>query len=283
MPTLRRVFQCDTVRAHAVAMTKEPKLKTSELFDLTGKVALITGGSRGLGLQMTEALGEMGARVAITARKANELDAAHAHLKAMGIEVLTHAADISDPAAAAPLVEKVVGHWGPIDILVNNAGATWGAPAEDHPLEAWQKVINLNLTAMFVLSQLIGKKVMIPRGSGKIINIASIAGYAGTDPHFMPTIAYNTSKAGVINFTRSLASEWARYGIHVNAIAPGVFPSKMSKGMIDRAEQYIIDHTPMRRMGTDQDLKGVSVLLASRASDFMTGVTIPVDGGFSAL
>jgi len=253
------------------------------LFNLTDRIALVTGGSRGLGLQMAEALGEMGAKVAITARKANELEAAQVHLKGMGIDVLTHACDLSDPAAAEPLLDKVVSQWGTLDILINNAGATWGAPAEDHPLDAWQKVINLNLTAMFVLSQLAGKKVMIPRKAGKIINIASIAGYSGTDPHFMPTIAYNTSKAGVINFTKSLAVEWARYGIHVNGIAPGVFPSKMSKGMIDRAEQYILDHTPMRRMGTDQDLKGVTVLLASRASDFMTGVTIPVDGGFAAL
>jgi gluconate 5-dehydrogenase len=258
-------------------------LNPTQLFNLTGRVALVTGGSRGLGLQMAEALGEMGAKVAITARKAHELDAAQTHLKAMGIDVLTHACDLSDPAAAEPLLDKVVAQWGTLDILINNAGATWGAPAEDHPLDAWQKVINLNLTAMFVLSQLVGKKVMIPRKAGKIINIASIAGYSGTDPHFMPTIAYNTSKAGVINFTKSLAAEWARHGIHVNGIAPGVFPSKMSKGMIDRAEQYILDHTPMRRMGTDQDLKGVTVLLASRASDFMTGVTIPVDGGFSSL
>lgn len=258
-------------------------MRTLQLFNLTDRIALVTGGSRGLGLQMAEALGEMGAKVAITARKANELDAAQVHLKGMGIDVLTHACDLSDPAAAEPLLDKVVSQWGTLDILINNAGATWGAPAEDHPLDAWQKVINLNLTAMFVLSQLAGKKVMIPRKAGKIINIASIAGYSGTDPHFMPTIAYNTSKAGVINFTKSLAVEWARYGIHVNGIAPGVFPSKMSKGMIDRAEQYILDHTPMRRMGTDQDLKGVTVLLASRASDFMTGVTIPVDGGFAAL
>lgn len=258
-------------------------MRTLQLFNLTDRIALVTGGSRGLGLQMAEALGEMGAKVAITARKANELEAAQAHLKGMGIDVLTHACDLSDPAAAEPLLDKVLAQWGTLDILINNAGATWGAPAEDHPLDAWQKVINLNLTAMFVLSQLAGKKVMIPRQAGKIINIASIAGYSGTDPHFMPTIAYNTSKAGVINFTKSLAVEWARYGIHVNGIAPGVFPSKMSKGMIDRAGQYILDHTPMRRMGTDQDLKGVTVLLASRASDFMTGVTIPVDGGFAAL
>ena len=253
------------------------------LFDLGGKVALVTGGSRGLGLQMAEALVEMGARVAITARKTHELEEAAAHLKALGGDVLTHACDLSDAAAAKPLVDAVLGRWGQIDILVNNAGASWGAPAEQHPLDAWHKVMNLNLTALFVLSQAVANASMIPRRQGKIINLASIAGLAGTDPHFMPTIAYNSSKGGVVNFTRSLAAEWAQYNIHVNAIAPGVFPSKMSKGMIDRAESYVLDHTPMKRLGSDQDLKGLTVLLASAASDYITGVTIPVDGGFSAI
>lgn len=254
-----------------------------DLFRIDGQVAVITGGSRGLGLQMAEALGEAGAKVAITARKAGELAEAKGHLEKMGIEVMVHACDQQDPAVAGAMVEAVLARWGAIDILVNNAGASWGAPAEEHPLEAWNKVINLNLTAMFLLSQAAGVASMIPRRRGRIINIASIAGFSGTDPHFMPTIAYNTSKAGVINFTKSLAAEWARYGIHVNAIAPGVFPSRMSAGMIDRAEQYILDHTPLRRMGSDQDLKGATLLLASKASDFMTGACIPVDGGFAAV
>ena len=258
-------------------------MSIKKLFDLSGRVAIVTGGSRGLGLQMAEALGEMGAKVAITARKARELGEAEAQLKQKGIEVLVHACDLSDPAAAQPLVDAVMARWGQIDILVNNAGTTWGAPMEEHPLEAWQKVINLNLTAMLVLTQAVGKAAMIPRRSGKIINIASIAGLSGTEPEFMPTIAYNTSKAGVINFTKSVACEWGKYNIHVNAIAPGVFPSKMSHGMIDRSEKYILDHTPLRRMGTDSDLKGVTVLLASDASDFMTGTVIPVDGGFAAM
>jgi NAD(P)-dependent dehydrogenase (short-subunit alcohol dehydrogenase family) len=258
-------------------------MSIKKLFDLSGRVAIVTGGSRGLGLQMAEALGEMGAKVAITARKAKELNEAQAQLKHKGIEVLVHACDLSDPAAAQPLVDKVMAQWGQIDVLVNNAGTTWGAPMEEHPLEAWQKVINLNLTAMFVLTQAVGKAAMIPRRSGKIINIASIAGLSGTEPEFMPTIAYNTSKAGVINFTKSVACEWGKYNIHVNAVAPGVFPSKMSHGMIDRSEKYILDHTPLRRMGTDADLKGVTVLLASDASDFMTGTVIPVDGGFAAM
>ncbi len=254
-----------------------------ELFDLSGRVALVTGGSRGLGLQMAEAVGEMGAKVAITARKAQELSDAADQLKQRGIEVLTHACDLSDPSVAKPLVAKVLAKWGTIDILVNNAGTTWGAPMEDHPLEAWQKVLNLNLTAMFLLTQAVGKATMIPRRAGRIINIASIAGLSGTEPSFMSTIGYNTTKAGVINFTKSLACEWGKYNIHVNAIAPGVFPSRMSHGMIDNAEKYILEHTPLRRMGGDRDLKGVTVLLASDASDFMTGTVIPVDGGFAAL
>lgn len=258
-------------------------MSIKKLLDLTGKVALITGGSRGLGLQMAEALGEMGAKVVITARKAGELEEAKAHLKAMGIEAIPIVNDLQNTDTLKPMVEGVLKTCGQIDILVNNAGAAWGAPAEDHPLDAWYKIINLNLTAVFLASQTVGKLSMIPRKYGKIINIASIAGLVGTDPGFMPTIAYNASKGGVVNFTRSLGAEWARYGITVNAIAPGVFPSKMAQGMIDRAEQYILDQTPMRRLGGDEDLKGVAVLLASDASAYITGQIIAVDGGFSSV
>jgi gluconate 5-dehydrogenase len=232
---------------------------------------------------MAEALGEMGAKVAITARKAPELEEAKAHLSKLGIESITVVNDLQKTDTVTPMVKEVLKAFGKIDILVNNAGATWGAPAEDHPLDAWHKVINLNLTAMFLLSQTVGKLSMIPREYGKIVNIASIAGLVGTEPGFMPTIAYNSSKGGVVNFTRSLAAEWARYNITVNAIAPGVFPSKMSQGMIDRSEQYITQQTPMKRLGGDEDLKGLAVLLASDASAYITGQTIAVDGGFTAI
>lgn len=254
-------------------------MSIKQLFDLTGKVALITGGSRGLGLQMAEALGEMGAKLALTARKVNELEEARAHLQTLGVDSMIVSSDLSRTDAVAPLVDQVLAQYGTIDILINNAGATWGAPAEDHPLDAWQKVINVNLTGIFLLSQTVGKRVMIPKRKGKIINLASIAGLVGTDPHWMATIAYNTSKGGVVNFTRSLAAEWAQYNINVNAIAPGVFPSKMSKGMIAHGEDMILNAIPMRRLGGPEELKGVAVLLASDASNYITGQTIAVDGG----
>jgi gluconate 5-dehydrogenase len=188
--------------------------------------------------------------------------------------------DLQDSGSVQPLVEGILERHGQIDVVINNAGAAWGERAEDHSLEAWEKVINLNLTAPFLLSQMVGKLSMIPRRSGRIINIASIAGLVGTEPGFMPTIAYNSSKGGIVNFTRSLAAEWAQHNITVNAIAPGVFPSKMSAGMIDRAEEHIMNQTPMRKYGGSEDLKGVTALLASDASGFITGQIIAVDGGY---
>ena len=245
------------------------------LLDLTGRVALITGGSRGLGLQIAEGLGEMGAKVVITARKPTELEEAAGHLRQQGTEVLPLVCDLSDPAAITPMVEQVLKVWGQIDILVNNAGTTWGSPAEEHPLEAWQKVINLNLTGTFLVTQAVGKLSMIPRSKGRIINIASVAGLLGNDPHVMSTLAYNTSKGGMVNMTRALAAEWSQYQITVNAIAPGFFPTKMTRGTIERVE------CPLGRAGGEEDLKGAAVLLASDASAYMTGQIIAVDGGLT--
>ena len=260
-------------------------MSVKQLFDLTGRVALVTGGSRGLGLQMAEALAEMGAKVALTARKAEELDEAAAHLKSsLGITAVPLVCDMSSTAAIAPAVEQAIAALGPIDILVNNAGTTWGAATLEHPLEAWHKVINLNLTALFVTCQEVGKRSMVPRRRGKVINIASILGIVGgADPGRPATIAYNTSKGGVVNFTRSLAAEWAQYNINVNAIAPGFFPTKMTKGVLELVGNAAAEKAPLKRLGGPEDLKGLVALFASDACSYITGQIVAVDGGVTAI
>ena len=255
-----------------------------ELFSLQGKTALVTGGSRGLGLQMAEALGEQGARVVISARKQEELDEAVAHLAARGIEASAIAVDLQNEASVQPFVEEALRRLGQIDILVNNAGASWGSPAEDLPLEAWDKVMNLNVRSIFLVSQAVAKLSMIPRHYGKIINISSIAGLKGNAPGTMQTIAYNTSKGAVVNFTRALAGEWGRHGITVNSIAPGFFPSKMTKGVLESiGVDRLAKGSPLGRLGDDEDLKGAVVLFASSAGKHITGQTLAVDGGVSAV
>lgn len=259
-------------------------MSVSSLFDLSGRVALVTGGSRGLGLQIAEALGDAGAKIMLSARKAPELEEAVAHLQDRGIDARWIAADGAKETDIQRLVDETLQRLGPVDVLVNNAGATWGAPAEDHPIEAWDKVMNLNIRGVFLLTQAIGKRCMIPRRQGRIINIASIAGLGGHLPTIMSTIAYNTSKGAVINFTRALACEWGRYGITVNAIAPGFFPSKMTRGTLEAVgEDTLAAHAPLQRLGDDEDLKGAALLFATRAGKHITGQILAVDGGVSAL
>ena len=254
-------------------------MSVKKLFDLSGRVAIVTGGSRGLGLQIAEALGEMGARVALTARKKDELDAAVAHLAKQGIEASPYVCDMGKREQIAPLADAVLKHFGKVDILVNNAGATWGAPAEDHPIEAWDKLVNLNLTGTFLISQQIAKKSMIPAKWGRIVNVASVAGLMASDPRVVRTIAYNATKHGVVGLTRQFAAEWGEHGITVNAICPGFFPSKMTKGTLDALGEMLTELTPTRRLGGEEDLKGLAVLLASEASRQITGQAIAVDGG----
>jgi len=257
---------------------------TQQLFDLKGKTALITGGSRGLGLQIAEALGEQGATLVLSSRKQSDLDEAVAHLKSRGIEASAIAADLSREEAVGPLVAEAMKRLGHIDILVNNAGATWGAPAQDYPTEAWDKVMNLNIRSIFLLSREVGKQSMIPRKYGRIVNVASIAGLSGNGPDSMQTIAYNTSKGAVVNFTRTLAGEWGRHNITVNALAPGFFPSKMTKGILEqRGEENLAKRAPLQRIGDDEDLKGAALLFASDAGKHITGQILAVDGGVSSV
>ena len=254
-----------------------------QLFDLTGKTALVTGGSRGLGLQLAHALGEAGARIMLSSRKASDLEEATADLQAAGIDARWIAADCSQEADIRRLADETLERMGHVDILVNNAGATWGAPAEDHPLEAWDKVMNLNVRGYFILSQHIAKHTMIARRSGSIINVASIAGLGG-NPIGMNTIAYNTPKGAVINFTRALAAEWGKYNIRVNAICPGFFPSKMTLGTLKAmGEEALAAHAPLGRLGDDEDLKGLCALYASDAGKHITGQWLAVDGGVSVV
>ena len=254
-----------------------------QLFDLTGKTALVTGGSRGLGLQLAHALGEAGARIMLSARKAQELEEATAELQAAGIDARWIAADCSQEAEIQRLASDTLERMGDVDILVNNAGASWGAPAEDHPIAAWDKVMNLNVRGYFLLSQYLAKHSMIGRKSGSIINISSIAGLGG-NPRGMQTLAYNTSKGAVLSFTRTLAAEWGHYGIRVNALCPGFFRTKLANGLIDQlGEDHMTANVPLGRLGGDDDLKGAALLFASDAGKHITGQFVAVDGGVSVV
>ncbi len=254
-----------------------------QLFDLTGKTALVTGGSRGLGLQMAQALGEAGAKIMLSSRKADELEGAAAQLQAQGIDARWIAADCAKEEDLRRLADETLARLGDVHILVNNAGASWGAPAEDHPVAAWDKVMNLNVRGYFILSQHIAKHSMIPAKAGRIINIASIAGLNG-NPRGMDTIAYSTSKGAVINFTRTLAAEWGKYNINVNAICPGFFMTKLAAGLITiLGEEKMAAAAPLNRLGDDEDLKGIALLYASDAGKHITGQWMAVDGGVSVV
>ena len=258
-------------------------MSLKQALDLGGRKAIVTGGSRGLGLQIAEALGEMGAEVLLAARKQDELDGAVAHLARGGVKAHAIATDLGKPEAVRAFADAALEQLGHCDILVNNAGATWGAPAAEHPLDAWQKLVNLNLTGVFLLTQEIGKRSMIPRRYGRILIVASIAGLRGNPPGTNQTIAYNTTKGGLVNFTRALAGEWGVYGITVNALAPGFFPSKMTRATLAALEGELEARTPLNRLGDDEDLKGAAVLFCSNAGKHITGQILAVDGGVTAV
>jgi len=252
-----------------------------DLFDLSGKVAIVTGGGSGIGRQMSEGLAEMGADLVLCARKAERCEQAAEELRGLGVRAIGMGCDVRDPEQVQAVVDRARDELGPIDVLVNNAGTVWGGWPEDTPLEGWQKVLDVNLTGVFLCSQAAGR-AMIEQGGGKIVNIASVAALGGAPPEIMNAIAYNATKGGVVSFTRDLATKWARHSINVNAIAPGWFPSDMSNFVLDHHGEALYDHIPLRRFGGPDDLKGAIVFLASAASDYVTGQMLVVDGGQSA-
>ena len=253
-----------------------------DLFDLHGKTAIVTGGATGLGRQMADALAELGADVVLCGRNEQRCDSAADEMSRMhGVRCLGMRCDVTNPDDVGEMVAATLAALGRIDILVNNAGTAWGGPPETTPLHGWQKVVDVNLTGTFLCAQAVGK-VMIGQHSGKIVNVASITGLRGSPPEVLDAIAYSSTKGAVIAFTRDLAAKWARHGIGVNAIAPGWFPSDLSRPVLERAGDRLIEAIPMRRLGGDEDLKGAIAYLASAASDYVTGHTLVVDGGTSA-
>jgi NAD(P)-dependent dehydrogenase (short-subunit alcohol dehydrogenase family) len=255
-------------------------MNVRQLFDLTGRVAIITGGSIGLGRQMAEGLAEMGANLVLCARKKERCEQAATELQSLGVKTLALGCDVKNPAEVQAAVEATMSQFGRIDILINNAGTSWGAPVEEMRLEHWNKVIETNLTGTFLFSQTAGK-FMAAQRRGKIINIASVAGIHGAPPEFQ-AIGYHASKGGVIAFTKDLACKWGIHNIQVNSIAPGWFPTNMSQVVIERNKEEFLKRIPLRRFGNDHDLKGAAVFLSSDASDYVTGHVLVVDGGQTA-
>ena len=255
-------------------------MNTKQLFDLTGRVAIVSGGSIGLGRQMAEGLAEMGANLVLCARKKERCEQAAEELQQLGVKTLAMACDVKNPASVQEVVDATVAQFGRLDILINNAGTSWGAPIEEMRLEHWNKVIETNLTGTFLFSQAAGK-VMVGQRRGKIINIASVAGLRGSSPQFS-AIGYSASKGGVIIFTKDLACKWGMHNIQVNAIAPGWFPTNMSQVLIERNKDVLLKGVPLGRVGGEHDLKGAAVFLASDASDYVTGHVLVVDGGQTA-
>jgi NAD(P)-dependent dehydrogenase (short-subunit alcohol dehydrogenase family) len=256
-------------------------VKPSELFDLSGRAAIVTGGGSGIGRQMATALAEAGANLVLCARKVERCEEAAVEIERLGVQAFGMRCDVRDPAEVQAVVDRTKAELGRVDVLVNNAGTSWGAPAEEHPLEGWQNVIDVNLTGVFLFAQAVGR-VMIDQGGGKIVNVASVAAFGGAPPELVNAVAYNASKGGVVSFTRDLATKWARHGINVNAVAPGWFPSDMNRVLLDAQPDAYLERIPLRRFGGPDDLKGAVVFLASRASDFVTGQVVVVDGGQSA-
>jgi len=256
--------------------------RTPALFSLADRVAVVTGGSRGLGLAIARGLGDAGARIVIAARRAEWLDPASAELAAAGIEVRAHACDLTDAEQVGRLIGETVSAFGRVDILVNNAGVSWAASIEEMPVERWRQVLETNVGGAFLATRA-ALPVMKARGYGKIINIASVMGMVGMPPEILDAPGYSASKGALIALTRDLAVKCARFGVRVNAIAPGFFRTRLTDGVLARSSEAIAKATPLGRVGEPGDLIGTAVFLAAPASDFITGQVLAVDGGYTAV
>ncbi|MBT2687592.1 SDR family oxidoreductase [Bacillus sp. ISL-47] len=254
-------------------------MELNELFHLDNKTAIVTGGGRGLGEQMANALGDAGANVVVCSRNLEACERVSSSLTARGIQSLAMECDITSEEDIQNVINKTLEKFGSIDILINNSGTSWIAPALELPADKWDKVMNVNLKGLFLFSQA-AAKVMTKQGSGKIINISSVNGMRGTNSAFLDAVAYSTSKGAVISLTKDLSVKLAPLGIQVNAIAPGFFPTKMTKAL-EQSSSVILQSIPAGRFGNDDDLKGAAVFLSSNASDYVTGQVLVVDGGMT--
>ena len=251
-------------------------MTVNELFSLKGKVAIVTGASRGLGKEMAKGLAEAGATLYLCSRKVEMCESVASEVERLGVKAYARRCDITSATEVGAVVREAEKEWGRIDILINNAGQTWGAKAEDLSLEDWRKVIEVNLTGAFLFAQQAGR-VMIRKGGGKILNVASVAGLTGSRQ--FDAVAYSASKGGIIALTRDLAVKWAKYRINVNAIAPGWFPTKMTHWVLEHKREELLSAIPMGRFGEADDIKGAVVFLCSDAARYITGHVLVVDGG----
>jgi len=257
-------------------------LNALDLFRLDGKTAIVTGGGRGLGRYMAEALSDAGASVVLCSRKMEPLEEVCREIEAGGGRALAVECDVTDPDEVEKVVSAAVENFGSMDVVVNNSGATWGALPEEMPLDRFDQVMRVNVRGTFLMSQAAGRRMIEGGTGGTIINISSVAGIVGGHPDFMQTVGYNSSKGAIISMTRDLATSWAQHNITVNAIAPGWFPTRMSGGLIEKFEEEMLGGIPLGRFGNPEDLKGVVIFLASPAASYVTGQTLVVDGGATA-
>lgn len=254
----------------------------AKLFDLTGRVAIVTGASRGIGAEIAEALGEAGARLVAVSRSLEDLEEAARRWRAAGIECVTHAADVGAQQTAEALVHRALEAYGRVDIVVNNAGTFWSAPAQDMPLEQWERVLRVNLTGAFLLSQAAAREMVRAGRGGRIINVTSVLGLTGGRPPYNQVVGYAAAKGGIVAMTRNLARQWAPYGILVNALAPGWFPTRLTERTLQRFEAEIVRDIPLGRVARPGEIKGAALLLASEAGSYITGQVLAVDGGLLA-